>query len=131
MQLDAKKIKQVFINLLMNAMHAIDRKGNIRITTGFNREAGQVIVKVVDSGHGIDKKDLSRIFDPFFTTKATGKGTGLGLSVSYGIVKNHGGEITVGSKIGKGTTFTLALPVPAKNKGENFATKSQSHIAKL
>jgi len=117
LELDAKKMKQVFINLLMNAKHAIDRKGNIKITTGLNRDTDQILIKVADSGHGIDKKDLTRIFDPFFTTKPTGEGTGLGLSVSYGIIKNHGGDIAVESEIGIGSTFTMALPVPSKDRG--------------
>jgi PAS domain S-box-containing protein len=117
MELDAKKIKQVFINLLMNARHAIDQKGNIKITTGLDRDANQLLVKVADSGHGIDKKNLSRIFDPFFTTKPTGEGTGLGLSVSYGIIQNHGGDIAVESEIDKGSTFKITLPVPPKNRG--------------
>ncbi len=117
MELDAKKIKQVFINLLMNAKHAIDQKGDIKISTGFNPAANQLLVKVTDSGYGIDKKNLSRIFDPFFTTKPTGEGTGLGLSVSYGIIKNHGGDIAVESEIGKGSTFKITLPVVPKNRG--------------
>ena len=117
MELDAKKIKQVFINLLINARHAIDQQGNIKITTGLDRDADQLLVKVTDSGHGIDKKNISRIFDPFFTTKPTGKGTGLGLSVSYGIIKNHGGDIAVESEIGKGSTFTMTLPVAPISRG--------------
>ena len=117
MELDAKKIKQVVINLLMNAKHAIDGKGDIKITTGLNRDADHLLVKVTDNGHGIDKNNLSRIFDPFFTTKPTGEGTGLGLSVSYGIIKNHGGDIAVESEIGKGATFTMTLPVPSKKRG--------------
>ena len=117
LELDAKKIKQVFINLLMNAKHAIDQKGNIEITTGLKRDTDQVLIKVADSGHGIDNNDLSRIFDPFFTTKPTGEGTGLGLSVSYGIIRNHGGDIAVESEIGIGSTFTMTLPVPSKDRG--------------
>jgi signal transduction histidine kinase len=101
----------------MNATHAVSQKGNIRITTSLNRDADQLLVKVTDNGHGIDKNNLSRIFDPFFTTKPTGEGTGLGLSVSYGIIKNHGGDIAVESEIGKGSTFTITLPVPLKNRG--------------
>ena len=118
MELDAKKIKQVVINLLMNAKHAIDGKGDIKITTGLNRDADHLLVKVTDNGHGIEINNLSRIFDPFFTTKPTGEGTGLGLSVSYGIIKNHGGDIAVESEIGKGSTFTMTLPVPLKKKEE-------------
>jgi two-component system, NtrC family, sensor kinase len=130
MELDAKKIKQVFINLLMNAKHAIDRKGKIKIATRLNLDADQLLVKVTDNGHGIDKDNLSRIFDPFFTTKPTGEGTGLGLSVSYGIIKNHGGDIVVESEIGKGSIFTVTLPVPLRNKGNRFATQRPSIEAK-
>jgi len=108
--MDEKKIKQVLINLLMNAIHAVTPKGRIGITTGFNGATGRVTVEVTDDGHGIAKENLSRIFDPFFTTKPTGEGTGLGLSVSYGIIKGHGGNITVRSKPGQGATFTIFLP---------------------
>jgi signal transduction histidine kinase len=73
---------------------------------------------VEDNGQGIETRHLTRIFDPFFTTKPTGEGTGLGLSVSYGIVRNHGGDITVKSDIGKGTVFTITLPVTPKDKEE-------------
>ena len=75
------------------------------------KPSGDLIVKVRDDGHGIEKKYLKNIFDPFFTTKPTGEGTGLGLSVSYGIIKHHGGEIYVESKPEEGTTFTFTLPV--------------------
>ena len=109
--MDEKKIKQVLINLLMNAIHAVDRKGTIKITTGLNESASRITVEVADTGHGIEKENLLRIFDPFFTTKPTGEGTGLGLSVSYGIIKGHGGNITVKSELGQGAAFTLSLPV--------------------
>ena len=109
--MDEKKIKQVLINLLMNAIHAVDRKGTIKITTGLNESASRITVEVSDTGHGIEKENLLRIFDPFFTTKPTGEGTGLGLSVSYGIIKGHGGNITVKSEMGQGAAFTLSLPV--------------------
>ncbi|MBW2487433.1 MAG: PAS domain S-box protein [Deltaproteobacteria bacterium] len=111
MRLDEKKIKQVFVNLIMNAKHAIGEKGSLVISTSYHPDEGNVIVKISDSGHGIEKKDLARIFDPFFTTKPTGEGTGLGLSVSYGIVKNHGGDILVESEVGQGSTFTVVLPL--------------------
>lgn len=110
MRLDEKKIKQVFMNLIMNAKHAIGKEGTLAISTGYRPDEGNVVIKISDTGHGIEKKDLARIFDPFFTTKPTGEGTGLGLSVSYGIIKNHGGDIVVDSKIGKGSTFTIVLP---------------------
>ena len=68
-------------------------------------------MQVQDNGQGIPEENLSAIFDPFFTTKEVGKGTGLGLSVSYGVIKKHGGQILVDSKVGRGTTFTVVLPV--------------------
>ena len=108
--MDEKKIKQVLINLLMNAIHAVTPQGVIRISTGLNDTASRITVEVSDTGHGIAKENLPRIFDPFFTTKPTGEGTGLGLSVSYGIIKGHGGNISVKSKQGNGATFTLSLP---------------------
>jgi PAS domain S-box-containing protein len=111
MSLDEKKIKQVFMNLIMNAKHAMGEEGTLTISTGHNPDKGHAVVKISDTGHGIEKKDMVRIFDPFFTTKPTGEGTGLGLSVSYGIVKNHGGDILVESEIGKGSTFTILLPL--------------------
>ena len=118
MLLDEEKIKQVFMNLIMNARHAINNGGRLSLDTECRPDEQRVIIKISDTGHGIDKKDLSRIFDPFFTTKPTGEGTGLGLSVSYGIVKNHGGDITVDSKVGKGSTFIIALPVLSPDKGQ-------------
>ena len=122
LQLDEKKIKQVFINLIMNAKHAIENGGMIKITTRFDSQLNLLSIMVADTGHGIEKKNLSRIFDPFFTTKPTGEGTGLGLSVSYGIIKNHGGDIAVASEVGKGSTFTITLPVENNNNG-NHATR--------
>ncbi len=110
--LDEKKIKQVFINLVMNAKHAIDEKGSIQVKTTRDLDNEKVLIHVIDDGRGIEKKNVTRIFDPFFTTKPTGEGTGLGLSVSYGIIKNHGGHIYVDSQLGEGTTFTVVLPLP-------------------
>ncbi len=109
--LDEKKIKQVLINLVMNAKHAVGRSGTIRLSTAYDETAGEVRISVRDDGYGIEEKDLSRIFDPFFTTKPTGEGTGLGLSVSYGIITHHGGEIRVDSAPGEGAEFRVVLPV--------------------
>jgi signal transduction histidine kinase len=116
-RMDEKKIKQVFMNLMMNAQHAVGEKGTILLSTTFKAAAGLVSINITDTGYGINKRDLSRIFDPFFTTKPTGEGTGLGLSVSYGIIKNHGGDITVESKPGKGSTFSVILPVSSRQGG--------------
>ena len=103
------ELNQVFMNLLVNAAHAITaERGTITIRTGC--EDDRVWVEVADNGCGIAKDNLSRIFDPFFTTKPVGKGTGLGLSLSYGIVKKHAGRIDVSSEPGLGTSFRLSLP---------------------
>jgi PAS domain S-box-containing protein len=115
--IDEKKIKQVLINLIVNAIHAVDEQGRILIATALNESSDEIIVKVRDEGHGIARKHLKKIFDPFFTTKPTGEGTGLGLSVSYGIIRNHGGHIYVDSKPGAGATFTVALPIAPGHVG--------------
>ena len=115
---DDKKIRQVLINLLMNARHAVGTRGTIRIATAWRQAEGRLEIQVADDGYGIEEKHLKHIFDPFFTTKPTGEGTGLGLSVSYGIVKKHGGEIRVQSKPGEGSTFTVVLPAREKHAGE-------------
>ncbi len=111
MVMDEGKVKQVLMNLLMNAKQAIGKSGRIDIRTRFDAVDEKALVEVRDTGCGIEREDLPRIFDPFFTTKPTGEGTGLGLSVSYGIVKDHGGEILVESEAGKGSLFKLVLPV--------------------
>lgn len=123
MFLDEKKIKQVFMNLLLNARHAMGNEGRLSLSTKYRPEGHQVVIRIADTGYGIDKRNLSRIFDPFFTTKPTGEGTGLGLSVSYGIIKNHGGEITVDSEVGRGAAFTIILPVVSPEKGRHHAEK--------
>ncbi|OIR14721.1 sensor protein ZraS [mine drainage metagenome] len=105
----ASQLNQVFMNLLVNAAHAIAERGTITIRTG--QEADQVWVDIADTGHGIAPEHMQKIFDPFFTTKPVGKGTGLGLSLSYGIVQKHHGRMEVQSDVGKGTTFRVWLPV--------------------
>jgi signal transduction histidine kinase len=98
--------------------------GDLEVVVEKNSEPGYIAVKVKDTGDGIPDHVVTSIFDPFFTTKHRGKGTGLGLSVSLGIVKKHGGDIRVESKVGQGTTFTVLLPitaVPAEFKEERKA----------
>jgi two-component system NtrC family sensor kinase len=90
----------------------VGRQGLITVRTRIDAPKAKAIIQVSDNGPGIEKNNISRIFDPFFTTKPTGEGTGLGLSVSYGIIKNHGGDIYVESKKGRGATFTVELPIP-------------------
>jgi signal transduction histidine kinase len=97
------------MNLIVNASQAIEANGVITVRTGYADD--WVWLEVGDNGAGIAPDVLSRIFDPFFTTKPVGKGTGLGLSLSYNIVTKHGGRIEVASELGKGTRFTVHLPV--------------------
>ncbi|MCS0628846.1 ATP-binding protein [Telluria mixta] len=102
------QINQVFLNLLINAAHAIEGKGTIVVRTGYDDKV--VWVEIEDNGSGIAPAHLDHIFEPFFTTKPVGKGTGLGLSIVYGIVQGHQGTIDVKSELGKGTVFRVALP---------------------
>ena len=104
-----QSLQQVFINLLTNAVHAMPSGGELGVRAVKDAER-RIVISVVDTGCGIAEEHLPYIFDPFFTTKEVGKGTGLGLSVSYGIIKKHGGRITVESVPGKGSTFTVVLP---------------------
>lgn len=107
----ASQINQVFMNLLINAGHAIAERGKITIATGKTEDEKTIWIKITDTGGGIPPENIKRIFDAFFTTKPVGKGTGLGLSLSYSIMKKHGGSINVESDMGKGTCFTLTLPI--------------------
>jgi PAS domain S-box-containing protein len=103
------QINQVFMNLLTNAGHAIPEKGTITLRTG--RRGDEVFIAVNDTGDGIAPENLRHIFEPFFTTKPVGQGTGLGLALAYGIVQKHGGRIEVESEPGRGSTFTVWLPI--------------------
>ena len=106
---DAQQIEQVLINLIGNAIQAMKNGGTVRIN--LSKSENSVALSVQDNGVGIPEKNLQRIFDPFFTTKPEGEGTGLGLSVSFGIITRHRGQISVDSKPGLGTTFTILLPI--------------------
>jgi two-component system NtrC family sensor kinase len=106
---DPAQIGQVVLNMALNAIHAVTPPGAIEIAT---RAQGPFVeVLFADTGAGIPQEHLGKIFDPFFTTKDATKGTGLGLAVSYGIIKKHGGDISVLSTVGKGTTFIVRVPV--------------------
>ena len=107
--IDRHMIEQVLMNLILNAVQAMKAGGRLTIRTSV--EEGICRVEVGDTGSGIPASVLPRVFDPFFTTKGEGEGTGLGLSVNLGIVERHGGKILVESEVGKGTTFTMCLPV--------------------
>jgi hypothetical protein len=106
---NAGKLQQVFTNLLLNARDAIPDSGRITIRTGTEGDDA-VRVEIADTGIGIAPENVARIYDPFYTTKGVGRGTGLGLAVSYGIVQEHSGHITVESAPGKGTTFRITVP---------------------
>lgn len=105
------EVNQVFMNLLLNAGHAIGERGTITLASGHDDARDEVWISIRDSGPGIDAEAMPRIFDPFFTTKPVGTGTGLGLSISYGIVKKHGGRIEVANGAEGGAIFTVVLPV--------------------
>ena len=105
------QLNQVFLNLLVNAAHAITDRGRIDVVTRQLPESGEVCITIRDTGSGIAPENLPRIFDPFFTTKPVGKGTGLGLSLSYSIIQRHHGRIEVQSEVGSGTEFRIILPV--------------------
>jgi two-component system NtrC family sensor kinase len=104
-----QQLNQVFMNIMVNAAHAIEGHGIIKIKTLL--EADNIVVRISDTGKGIAPENLTRIFDPFFTTKEVGKGTGLGLSISYDIIKKHGGVMNVESEVGVGTTFIIRFPL--------------------
>ncbi|MCD6272574.1 MAG: GHKL domain-containing protein, partial [Deltaproteobacteria bacterium] len=104
-----QQINQVFMNILVNAAQAMEEQGVINIST--KSENGFVEIKISDTGTGISEENLSKIFDPFFTTKEVGKGTGLGMNIAYNIIEKHNGIIDVQSTVGKGTIFTIKLPI--------------------
>jgi two-component system NtrC family sensor kinase len=111
--IDRNQFQSVLLNIIINALDATARGGHIDITTRLALSEGSkgIEIGIEDTGHGISAEHLDRIFDPFYTTKEVGKGTGLGLSVSQGIVERHGGSIRVQSQVGKGSTFTIWLPL--------------------
>ncbi len=123
-QADPDQLEQVFINLFLNSLQALRPGGTIKVAAAVVADAGgngaaaenrrKLRVEFEDNGAGIAAENLGQVFDPFFTTKDVGEGTGLGLSVSYGIVKDHGGEIRVESRQGEFTRFTIDLPVAGK-----------------
>ena len=121
MTLDRNQMQSVLLNIVINALDATEPGGSITVTTGIGVSADKpdqkgVEIVCTDTGCGIPPENLDRLFDPFFTTKETGRGTGLGLSVSYGIVEHHGGTIWVKSKVGRGSTFTVWLPIEEESR---------------
>ncbi|EHJ49391.1 integral membrane sensor signal transduction histidine kinase [Solidesulfovibrio carbinoliphilus subsp. oakridgensis] len=110
---DTSQLQQVFLNIMDNAIDAIDKNGSITVTTRAAPDVPEVEIVIADTGKGMSKEAMAKIFDPFFTTKKVGEGTGLGLTISYSIIKKLGGRIEVTSEEGRGTAFHITLPVGA------------------
>jgi signal transduction histidine kinase len=110
------QLNQVFMNLFVNATQAIPKKGELKIRTYIVKPT--LFIEISDTGKGIPEGNLEKIFDPGFTTKGVGVGTGLGLSIVYNIIQKHKGNISVQSKLGKGTTFTIELPIQSAKSGD-------------
>jgi two-component system, NtrC family, sensor kinase len=104
---DETKLKQVFLNIILNAAQAMEGNGKLIISTTTDKR--QIKIRIQDTGPGIPPENMDKLFSPFFTTKE--KGTGLGLAISYGIIERHKGKIDVYSELGKGSTFTIILPL--------------------
>ena len=128
--IDHARLEDVLVNLIQNSENAIaarqagnrisslvpaNARGEITLTTSFRGDPDRILVEVFDNGSGLKGEDLNRVFDPFFTTREVGQGTGLGLSVCYGIVREHGGQITARNAVGGGAAFTIELPVMAES----------------
>ncbi|MEE4270873.1 MAG: ATP-binding protein [Thermoanaerobaculales bacterium] len=123
-QASPTEIQQVLLNLVNNAIDAIDQpEGTVTVTT--RTDQGNVVLEVRDTGNGIPEANLARIFDPFFTTKPVGQGTGLGLSICYGIVEKAGGSITVESEVGQGTSFAVSFPIEQPGPAATTETESE------
>jgi len=117
---DRSQFQGVLLNIIINALDATEPGGSITVSTGISLSANDrgwkgVEIAITDTGCGIPPEDLDKLFEPFFTTKEVGQGTGLGLAVSYGIVQRHGGTIRVQSEVGRGSTFTIWLPVDERS----------------
>jgi signal transduction histidine kinase len=123
--LDKNQILQVFLNILLNALQAVEENGRITVRSKLDDKHKQVVVEVEDNGCGISPNDIPKIFDPFFSTKSNG--TGLGLAVSYGIIKNHEGNIQAYSEVGKGTRFVVEVPVLTKSSPGEESYETHSH----
>jgi signal transduction histidine kinase len=115
---DIQQLNHMFMNIILNAVEAMEGRGNLTLRTFLLSDKDRVVVEISDTGPGIPEDVLSRIFEPFFTTKEAGKGTGLGLSLVYGIVENHGGTITAKSNSGEGTAFVIELPLHTEDTGD-------------
>jgi signal transduction histidine kinase len=126
---DAYQIRQVLLNLLTNATHAVDANGTI--TVAISDDDDTQTVTISDTGCGISRENLDKIFEPFFSTKSPGQGTGLGLFVSRGIVEKLGGTIKVASKIGQGASFSVVLPKQVRNTADHHGSLDNEWVASI
>ena len=123
--MDIQQLYHLFMNIILNAVQAMEGKGVLTLKSFLVPDSNQVFIEISDTGPGIPEENLPQIFEPFFTTKDEGKGTGLGLSLAYRIVQNHGGHIRAESSPGKGTTFTIELPIGSKHdEGDESGNKT-------
>lgn len=113
---DSGQLQQVFMNIILNAAESMDGNGSLILFTSLDKDSKNISIKFTDTGQGIKEEDKKRLFEPFFSTKEVGKGTGLGLAISYSIIQKHQGTIEVASQVGKGSTFTVKLPVTKEIK---------------
>lgn len=116
---DPSQMQQVFMNMIINAAEAMEKGGKLTLETRLDSAQEFIEIAFKDTGHGIPEEIKEKIFDPFFTTKEVGQGTGLGLAISYGIIKEHGGTISVESEVDMGTTFVIRLPLSVLEEGES------------
>ena len=119
---DGERLQQVFLNIILNAIDAMPEGGTLKIELEQTDTAA--VIRIEDTGTGIKEQDLPHIFDPFFTTKGIGKGTGLGLSISYAIIKEHEGHIAVESESGKGSLFSIHIPMDLNKRKTNKLSAS-------
>jgi len=123
---NANQVQQALIALFVNAVEAMPDGGTLSVKVEKKGEEGDIVLKISDTGMGIPEEDIPHIFEPFFTKKKEGKGVGLGLSIVYGIIERHGGQITVDSELGVGTTFTIVFPDTA-HKDKQKDEKKEIH----
>ncbi len=118
-------ITKMKVDIIVNAAQAMEGRGTLTVKSRLLPDVNRVCIAISDTGPGISEEYLPQIFEPFFTTKDEGKGTGLGLSLAYRIVQNHGGHIRAESSPGKGTTFTIELPIGSKHdEGDESGNKT-------
>jgi two-component system NtrC family sensor kinase len=108
---DPDRLRQVFMNLLLNAVQAMPEGGKIVVSTEFDKDGGLIKATFRDTGTGIPREEQEKVFEPFFTTKRPGEGTGLGLAICARLLEEHGGTVEVSSEPGKGSLFTVTLPI--------------------